>query len=248
VKKINYQLIIEYNGTRFVGWQTQKNGKSVQAVVETALSKTLKKKVKIIGSGRTDAGVNAWGQSVNFYHNDIIRDYFKFISTVNFFLKSYDISVINIKKRNLKFHARHSAKKRLYEYLILNRQAKPSLEKNRVWQVKKKLDLSTMKRAMTYFMGTHNFSVFRASSCTAKSPIRTITKAKIKKNKDKFIIEFESKSFLQKQVRSMVGCIKYIGEKKWSPNKIKKIIKSQNRGECAPPAPAQGLYLKKVFY
>ena len=105
-----------------------------------------------------------------------------------------------------------------------------------------------MKKAISYFCGTLNFSAFRASSCTAKSPIKTISKANIKKIKDKIIITFESKSFLQKQVRSMVGCLKYVGENKWKPEKIKYIIRSKKRKFCAPPAPPEGLYLKKVFY
>ena len=105
-----------------------------------------------------------------------------------------------------------------------------------------------MKKAIIYFYGTHNFSAFRAASCSAKSPIRTISKVNIKKEGDKIITSFESKSFLQKQVRSMVGCLKYVGENKWKPEKIKLIISSKKRKLCAPPAPACGLYLKKVIY
>ena len=105
-----------------------------------------------------------------------------------------------------------------------------------------------MKKGISYLLGTHNFSAFRASSCSAKSPIRTINLANIKKKKDKLIILFESKSFLQKQVRSMVGCLKYVGEKKWKPEKIKQLINSKKRDQCAPPAPPHGLFLKKVFY
>ena len=105
-----------------------------------------------------------------------------------------------------------------------------------------------MKKAIKYFIGTHDFSAFRSSSCTAASPIRTIKSANIIKKGDKIFIKFISKSFLQKQVRSMVGCLKYVGERKWNSSKIKKIIKSKRRSSCAPPAPAEGLFLKKVFY
>ena len=114
--------------------------------------------------------------------------------------------------------------------------------------LKKKLDLKKIKKAINYLKGKHNFSAFRASSCSAKSPIKTITKAEIKKKQDKIMITFESKSFLQKQVRSMVGCLKYVGEKKWKPEKIKLIINLKKRKLCAPPAPPEGLYLKRVFY
>ena len=244
----NYQIIIEYLGTGFAGWQIQKKGKTVQGILEKAISKALKSKIKIIGSGRTDTGVNASGQSANFYCNQKIKNSFKFLSSLNFFLKKYPISVINIKLRSSNFHARHSAKKRQYQYVILNRLAKPSIDKNKVWFVVKKLDFIKMKKAISYFRGTHNFSAFRASSCSAKSPIRKISYANMKKKNDKIFINFESKSFLQKQVRSMVGCLKYVGEKKWNPSQIKKIIKSKKRKNCAPPAPPEGLFLKKVFY
>ena len=105
-----------------------------------------------------------------------------------------------------------------------------------------------MKKGISYFIGTHNFTTFRASSCSAKSPVRTINLANVVRKKDKIIFKFESKSFLQKQIRSMVGCLKYIGEKRWKPEKIKQLIRSKNRQCCAPPAPPQGLFLKKIFY
>ena len=246
--KYNYQIIIEYLGKNFVGWQIQKNGKSIQGLIQKAISKTIKKKIKLIGSGRTDAGVNAVGQSANFNCENEIKNSFKFLSSVNFFLKNHQISIINLKKRNELFHARHSAKKRLYEYIIINRLANLSIDQDRSWLIKKKLNIKKMKKAIKYFIGTHDFSALRASSCSAKSPIRTITHASLKSFKDKITMRFESESFLQKQVRSMVGCLKYVGENKWKPKKIKKIIKSKKRNECAPPAPPEGLYLKKVFY
>lgn len=246
--KYNYQIIIEYLGKNFVGWQIQKKGKSIQGLIQKAISKTIKKKIKLIGSGRTDAGVNAVGQSANFNCENEIKNSFKFLSSVNFFLKNHQISIINLKKKNDLFNARYSAKKRLYEYIIINRLANLSIDQDRSWLIKKKLNIKKMKKAIKYFIGTHDFSALRASSCSAKSPIRTITHASLKSFKDKITMRFESESFLQKQVRSMVGCLKYVGENKWKPKKIKKIIKSKKRNECAPPAPPEGLYLKKVFY
>ena len=105
-----------------------------------------------------------------------------------------------------------------------------------------------MKKAAKFLIGTHNFSTFRSSSCSAKSPIRTINKATITKKINKIIVQFESKSFLQQQVRSMVGCIKYLGVGKWNIDDFKKSFKSKNRLKCAPPAPACGLYLKHIKY
>lgn len=245
---VNYQIIIEYLGLNYVGWQVQKNGISIQSKIEKALTKTLNSKIKIIGSGRTDAGVNALGQSANFYFKNEIKDHFKFLNTVNFFLRNSSIAIISLKKRNKNFHARHSARKRSYEYIIFNRTGQLVIYKNRSWLIKKELDFKKMKKAINYFYGTHNFSAFRSSSCSAKSPIKTISKVNIKKGGEKILITFESKSFLQKQVRSMVGCLKYVGENKWKPEKIKLIINSKKRKLCAPPAPPDGLYLKRVFY
>ena len=244
----NYQIIIEYLGTNFIGWQIQKKGFSIQSEIQKALSKVLKKKIKIIGSGRTDAGVHAKGQSANFIFNQEIKDKYKFLSSVNFFLKNKSISITKINKRNINFHARHSAKKKIYKYVILNRVTNSPMHKDRSWFLKKKLDLKLMKKAIKFFVGKHNFSSMRAASCAAKSAIRSVTKANISKKSNNIIITFESRSFLQKQVRSMVGCLKYVGEKKWRPEKIKTVIRSKKRELCAPPAPPEGLYLEKVFY
>ena len=105
-----------------------------------------------------------------------------------------------------------------------------------------------MRKGAEILRGTHNFSTFRASSCQAKSPIKTIRKAMIKKHKNKIVLTFISKSFLQQQVRSMVGCLKYLAEKKWTLKTFEKVFKSKKRELCAPPAPSEGLFLKKVIY
>ena len=244
----NYQIIVEYLGSNYVGWQYQKNGVSIQSLIEKALSKVLKSKVKINGSGRTDAGVHATGQSANFFSEKKIINKFQFLNSTNFFLKDTDISIIDLKKKKKDFHARHSAKKKNYKYIIMNRETHSPIFKKRSWQIKKKLNLFKMKKGIKFFLGTHNFSAMRSSSCTAKSPIRTISKAHIKKKNDRIVLTFQSKSFLQKQVRSMVGCLKYVGEGKWKPEKIRFVINSKKRNLCAPPAPPDGLYLEKVFY
>ena len=148
----------------------------------------------------------------------------------------------------MKFHARFSAKERVYKYVIFNRISRPSLEKSRGWHVRKELDIKLMKQGANKLLGKKDFSVFRSSSCNAKSPIKTINFVSIKKIKSKMEIEFKSKSFLQHQVRSMVGCLKYLGEHKWNLKKFEKILRSKNRKLCAPLAPAEGLFLKKVIY
>jgi len=243
----NYQIIIEYDGTTYNGWQYQKNGTSIQNEIEKALRKILKKKIRVIGSGRTDAGVHAIGQSANFFCDKIENDK-KLLNSLNYFLSKKNISICSIKKKNLKFHSRFDAKKRIYKYMIVNRKNFLVLDKNRAWLVKKKLNINYMKKAIKLFSGTHNFNAFRSSSCSAKSPVRTIEKSSLIKKGDKIIMVFSSKSFLQHQVRSMVGCLKFIGEGKWNIDKLKRLFNSKKRSLCAPPAPSSGLYLYKVTY
>ena len=243
-----YQILIEYVGINFIGWQIQSKGNSIQKLIQNKISKLLKEKISLIGSGRTDKGVNAWGQSAHFDTKKKIINVKKFIQSLNFFLNQKLISITEIKKRNLNFHARYSAKERIYEYIILNRIAPPSLDKNKVWHIRKKLDLEIMKKGAKKLLGTHDFSTFRASNCYSKSPIRTIKKINIKRINKKIVIQFKSKSFLRNQVRSMVGCLKYLGEKKWSLKKFTEVFKSKKRTLCAPPAPSHGLFLEKVIY
>ena len=245
--KSNYQIIIEYDGTNYNGWQFQKNGSSIQNEIEKALWKLLKRKIRVIGSGRTDAGVHAVGQSANFFC-DKIENNKKFLNSLNYFLSKKNISISSIKKKDLNFHSRFDAKKRTYKYIIVNRKNFLVLDKNRAWLVKKKLNVNYMKKAIKLFSGTHNFNAFRSSSCSAKSPVRTIEKSSLIKKDGKIIMIFSSKSFLQHQVRSMVGCLKYIGEGKWNIDKLKTLFNSRKRSLCAPPAPSSGLYLYKVTY
>lgn len=244
----NYQIIIEYDGTKFVGWQYQKNGISIQEILEKKLKKVLKEKVRIIGAGRTDAGVHALGQSANFVINKKIDNFKRFLNSINFFLNRYSISIINIKKKNFNFHSRYSAKERIYDYKITNRNSPLALDKNRTWLIKKKLDFNLLKKGAKILKGKHDFSTFRASSCTAKTAIKKINDVKVTRRKGVINIQFKSRSFLQNQVRSMVGCLKYLSCKSWDLKKFKKVFKSKNRQLCAPPAPACGLFLTKVKY
>ena len=242
-----YKIKIEYEGTPFVGWQFQKNGQSIQEVLQKAIFKFSKEKVTVIGAGRTDSGVHALGQTAHFDLKKKINKK-KILPAINQNIENNSVTVLKVNKANKKFHARHDAKKRTYRYLIVNRQSPLALQKNKAWHIRKKLDLLSMKKGAKFLLGTHDFSTFRASTCGAKSPIRTMEKILIKKNKDKITLQFTSRSFLQQQVRSMVGCLKYLGEAKWNLNDFIKSFKSKNRFKCAPPAPACGLYLVKVEY
>ena len=243
-----YQLLIEYVGTNFVGWQIQSKGISVQKLIQVKLSKLLNEKISLVGSGRTDSGVHAIEQSAHFDCKKQILNLDKFLKSINHFVNNKEVSILTIKKRSLNFHARYSAKQRIYKYIIFNRLSRPSIEKRRGWHIIKNLDISLMKKGAKKLLGTKDFSTFRSSSCNAKSPIRTMKSINIKSNKDRVEIQFKSQSFLQQQVRSMVGCLKYLAEKKWNLKKFDLVFKSKKRTLCAPPAPAEGLFLEKVMY
>jgi len=242
-----YKLKIEYDGTSFVGWQFQKNGLSIQEVLQKAIFNLSKEKVIVTGAGRTDSGVHALEQTAHFDLEKKIKKE-NFLPGLNQHIGNNLITILKINKTSKKFHSRFDAKIRTYQYVIINRQAPLTLQKNKAWHIRKKLDIAHMKKGAQILLGTHDFSTFRSSSCGAKSPIKTMKNISIKKNKDKIILKFMSKSFLQQQVRSMVGCLKYLGEGKWNVADFKKSFKSRSRLKCAPPAPACGLYLFQIKY
>jgi len=242
-----YKIKIEYEGTPFVGWQFQKNGQSVQEVLQKAIFNFSKENIVVTGAGRTDSGVHALEQVAHFDLKKKIKGK-KLLPAINQNIGNKSVTVLNINKTDKKFHARFDAKKRTYQYTIINRQSPLALLKNKAWHIRKKLDIKAMKKGAKLLLGTHDFSTFRASSCGAKSPIKTMEKISIKKNKDKITLQFTSRSFLQQQVRSMVGCIKYLGEGKWKLDDFKRSFQSKSRIKCAPPAPACGLYLKNITY
>ena len=243
-----YQILIEYVGTSYIGWQTQKKGNSIQKTIQNVISKLLKENIKLHGSGRTDKGVHALEQSAHFDCQNKIKDINKLVKSLNFFLNKKSISILKIKLKKNDFHSRFSAKERLYTYLIRNDVSPSVINFKREWHVKKKIDVELMKKGAKKLIGTHDFSTFRASNCAAKSPVRTMKKVKITKVKNVIKIQFVSKSFLKSQVRSMVGSLKYLGENKWNLKKFITIFKSKSRKNCAPIAPAHGLYLEKIIY
>ena len=245
--KQRYKIKIEYEGTPFVGWQIQKNGQSVQEVLQKAIFNLSQEKVIVTGAGRTDSGVHALAQIAHFDLKKKIKKK-NLLPAINQNVGNKPVTILKINKANKKFHARYDAKKRTYLYLIINRQSPLALQRNKAWHIRKKLDIKAMKKGAKLLLGTHDFSTFRAASCGAKSPIKTMDKILIKKNKDKITLQFTSRSFLQQQVRSMVGCVKYLGEGRWNLEDFRTAFESKSRFKCAPPAPACGLYLTKVKY
>ena len=243
-----YQILVEYVGTNFRGWQVQKKGKTIQGLIQEKISKLLKEKITLLGSGRTDTGVHAIEQSAHFECKNEIKQKGRFLKSMNHFLNKDGISILKIRRRTKSFHARFSAKIRIYKYVIINRLSGPVLDEKRGWHIMKKLDVVAIKKGAKKLLGTKDFSTFRASSCRAKSPIKTMKLVKITSFKNKVEIEFRSQSFLQQQVRSMVGCLIYLAEKKWSLKKFESVMKSKKRILCAPPAPPEGLFLFRIIY
>ena len=246
--QFNYFIKIEYDGTKYVGWQYQKNGISIQEKIEKKLKKYFNKTIKIIGAGRTDKGVHALGQCANFLVSTKIKDKKNFLNSINFFLRPHLISILDIKKKKIDFNSRYNAKERFYEYKIVNRQSELVIDKKKAWLIRKKLCFKLLKKGAKILEGKHDFSTFRASSCSSKSPLKKMNKVTVKKKGETISIVFQSKSFLQNQVRSMVGCLVYLSLNIWNTKKFHSIFKSKKRKLCAPPAPACGLYLTKVKY
>ena len=163
-----YQILIEYVGTSFIGWQIQKKGKTIQGVIQKNISKLIKEKITINGSGRTDTGVHAIEQSAHFECTNRIQDFKKFLNSINYFLNKHEIAILKIKKRNLNFHARFSAKERVYKYVIYNQFTKPIIKNKRGWFVIKKLDLESMKKGAKKLVGTKDFQHLELLGVTQK--------------------------------------------------------------------------------
>ena len=241
-----FKIIVEYDGSNFVGWQKQENGKSIQESIEKALLKLTGEKVTLFGAGRTDAGVHALGQVAHFeiqkkFNIDNIRD------GLNQYLRSLPISILETEQVENTFHARFSANERIYEYIITNRRAPLTLDINKSWAVYKKLNLKKMKLESKFFLGKHNLEAFRSVDCQASSPVKTINDIKISQNGNNIIIKVLAKSFLHSQVRIMVGTLVEIGKGKITKS-LKEIIESKDRSQAGVTAPACGLYLLKVCY
>jgi tRNA pseudouridine38-40 synthase len=242
-----YRITIEYDGTPFVGWQVQPAGASVQGDLVQAIARFSGELVRVRGAGRTDAGVHALGQVAHF---DLVRAWepFKVREALNFYLKPRPIVVLDCAVVSENFHARFSATARHYLYRILSRRGRPAIDRNRVWWLSIPLDAAFMQEAAQILVGRHDFTTFRAAGCQSKSPVRTLDRLDVTAAGNEIHISASARSFLHNQVRSMVGCLKLVGEGKWSAGDLKRALEARDRTACGPVAPAAGLYLVKVDY
>lgn len=240
-----YKINIEYDGTDLIGWQKNRQGPSVQSLLEDAIFKFCGENTEVFSAGRTDAGVHALSMVAHFdLENDKDADTIK--RAINFYLVNKPVSVLSCEKVSDDFHSRFSCTKRHYKYIVVNRDAPVVLDKNRVWWVPQKLNIDAMKQAATKLIGQHDFTSFRAAQCQAKSPIKTLDVCNIAQNGDEIIFEFSARSFLHHQVRNMVGTLVEIGMGK--AYDIDKIFEAKDRSECGINAPASGLYFVKADY
>lgn len=244
---MRYKLIIEYDGTDFVGWQRQKSGLAVQEVLETALKTALRQEITLFGSGRTDAGVHALGQVAHF-ETDQELNLFKTRESLNALVRPHLISIHKVEKVSDDFHARFSAKERSYVYQILNTPYPPALLKNKAWWVHSPLNVNQMQKAANLLIGKHDFSTFRASECQAKSPIKTINDIQFEKEGDLIKMHIKAKSFLHHQVRNIIGTLVLVGQKKWSIQDFQTAFEGKDRRLGGPTAPPEGLYFVSVQY
>lgn len=240
------RLLIGYQGTHYLGWQSQKNGRTVQEVLEAAVLKITKQKTAVTGSSRTDSGVHARGLVAHFRTKNRLPDE-KLRSALNFYLPS-DIVVYSVKTASEKFHARFSARSKLYQYDVWNSRTRPLFEAPYVLWFPQKLDVSAMKKAARYFKGKRDFSAFRDASGDERQPVKKIKSLIVSKKGTLIRIRIEADGFLTHMVRIIVGTLLEVGRKKLKPSDIPSIIRSKNRSQAGPTAKAHGLSLLSVRY
>ncbi len=242
-----YKLVLEYDGTGFVGWQRQDNGPSIQAALEAAVTGFCGEHVTVVGAGRTDAGVHALGQVAHFdiaraTTANTLRD------ALNHHLRPAPIAVLSAEQAEEDFHARFSAISRSYLYRIVNRRAPLTLERGRAWFVPVPLDAGAMHEAARVLVGHHDFTSFRAAECQAASPMKTLDLLEVARDGAEVRVRAGARSFLHRQVRNMVGSLKLVGEGKWDRADLASALAARDRRAAGPAAPAGGLYLTTVGY
>ncbi|SRR5579871_1694625 len=242
-----YKLLIEYDGGPFVGWQVQHNGMSVQGVLTAAVAAFCGETAHVQGAGRTDAGVHALGQVAHIdlakpWDVDTIRD------AINAHLRPHPIAVLAVEPVADDFDARFSARQRHYVYRIINRRADLALDLRRAWRIPRPLDASAMHEGAQRLVGRHDFTTFRATECQAKSPVKTLDRLDVERDRDEVRVRASARSFLHHQVRSMVGSLVQVGEGRWSADDLARVLAARDRKACGPVAPPDGLYLVRVDY
>ena len=240
------KLILEYDGSRYAGWQRQPDQPTIQEAVETAVLQLTQETVSVIGAGRTDSGVHALGQVASFR---IERPWTprEWIRGMNARLPE-DIAVRSAEVLPDDFHARYAARGKLYEYRILNRGERPAVDRAYVWHVHKTLDQQAMEQAATFLVGSHDFSSFEGSLTDNEDPVCDLRQLSVSRQGDLLTIHAYADRFLKHMVRSIVGTLVEVGHAKRKPEAVKTILAAKDRTAAGRNAPPQGLFLVRVDY
>lgn len=244
---MRFKLTLEYDGSPFQGWQRAPTGPSVQSTLEEAVENLTGSRSEVVGAGRTDAGVHARAQVA---HVDIDKPFegWKLADALNAHLRPAPISIVSAEEVAPEFHARFDATNRVYLYRIINRRAPLTLEYGQAWRLATALDASAMHTAAQPLLGKHDFTTFRDSQCQAKSPIKTLDRCDVARVGDEIQVWSEARSFLHRQVRSMVGTLAEVGLGKMTADDVAVALAAKDRALCGPVAPSDGLYLMRVDY
>ena len=242
-----YRLTLEYDGSGYNGFQAQTDQPTVQGAVERAITAFCGETVRIAAAGRTDTGVHATGQVIGV---DLEKAWpaKTVMNALNAHLVGEAVSVLDCVEADPDWHARFSATGRRYLYRILNRAGPPALDKGRVWHIRKRMDEEAMHDAAQSLVGLHDFTTFRDVNCQSKSPVKTLDVARVFRNGDEICLQFEARSFLHRQVRSMTGTLAEVGQGRWTVEDVAAALAAKDRARCGPVAPSDGLYLTGVSY
>jgi tRNA pseudouridine38-40 synthase len=241
-----FRLILEYDGTQYAGWQRQPDQATVQATLERALAQIAQQETSVIGAGRTDAGAHALGQVASF-RTDRGMTAEEWLRALNGVLPE-DICVRSVSRVEDSFHARYSARGKLYEYRILNRPERSALDRGRAWHVQKRLDVGAMREAANTLLGRHDFSSFEGSPTDNDNPFCDLQRLMVTRDQDLIRIEVYADRFLKQMVRAIVGTLVEVGLGKRTPASVKDILHARDRSSAGKTAPAYGLYLMRVDY
>ncbi|MBC7802435.1 MAG: tRNA pseudouridine(38-40) synthase TruA [Candidatus Parcubacteria bacterium] len=239
-------LGIEYDGSRFLGWQTQPGGGTVQDALEGALSRIADAPVGVACAGRTDRGVHARAQVVHF-DTGAERPDSAWVRGANALLPEA-VAVLWSQSVAPDFHARYSARSRTYRYVLLNRPVRPALAARYAGWHHAPLEIESMRQAAALLIGEHDFSAFRAAECQAKSPVRTLHEIDIERDGERIEFRLRANAWLQHMVRNIVGTLVYVGKGKHPPHWAQLLLESRNRARAAPTFGPEGLYLEAVEY
>ncbi len=242
-----FALTIEFDGGPYVGWQRQSSGASIQQSIEDAVFKITAEKTSVHGAGRTDAGVHGLAMRA---HVDIERviEPDRLMAAINAHLRPQPIAINDVAVVADDWHARFSCTHRSYQYRIVNRRAPLALEQGRAWRIPQPLDSDVMHDAAQILVGQHDFTTFRSAHCQAASPLKSLDRLNVRRVDDHIVIEAAARSFLHHQVRSMVGCLAYVGLGRWTKEDLKSALEARDRAALGLNAPPDGLYFVRADY